>query len=247
MNTISFSPVNISNNSNVRIKQNPAFTATPKVNQVKQGAKDIKQSVNFIQKLYKALFIPSKESVVKMENGNVYTESSKGATVISKRYGMWKSKPSIVIEHNEVTGIANKKVMNGNGTYSLEIRDMHTPEYRISAGYENVSEPASHYDYSYAGGVNLRYCDKTVAIPDDKRLELLSEFGDDIDAKFSDKVQGLLKDGQKYPQVFNEYCQDADVIAHSILESPQSLNRQLQRVPSSLPYGIERILAKIEK
>ena len=87
------------------------------------------------QKLYKALYIPSKESVVKMENGSVYTESSKGATVISKKYGMWKSKPSIIIEHNEVTGIANKKVMNGNGTYSLEIRDMHTPEYRISAGY----------------------------------------------------------------------------------------------------------------
>ena len=107
MNTISFSTVNVSNSSNVSLRQNPVFTATPKTNQIKKGAKDVKQSINFIQRLYKALFIPSKESVVKMENGNVYTESSKSGIITSKKYGMWKSTPSEIIEHNEIIGISH--------------------------------------------------------------------------------------------------------------------------------------------
>lgn len=243
MNTIAFNNINtvpnriISNNAQNR----PAFYGkTLNTQQAKKG-------MNVAQKLYKLFFIPSKETITKSENGSIYTKSFNGPNVISKKYPIWSSKPSEIIERNDVTSIAKRKIMNSDGSYGLEIKDMHVPEYKISASYENVTTKASPYDMDYTGGVKIKYCDKEVSISNDQRLKLMSELNDNINSKFSDNLYESLNNGEKMDAVMNKYYLDSDVIGMAILESPQSLDRHLKKVPAGMPYGIESILEKLGK
>jgi len=241
MNTISFTP-NITNFNSVKLNKNntPSFSGLSK----KPSAAEAKKAGNFIQNMYQKLFLRGQGNIKSINNGYVYTEnfSNNGAIRTSKKFRLWSRKPQMVVKDNNVTAIREKSVINKDGSVNLDIRDMYTPDYRVSAGYSHVVDGKDN------GNLRLAYGDKVVDISKEKREGLHEEFNKILDEKFPESLKELTQmSHEQFRQYASDFYKTPEAIATSILDSPASLQEQLKTVPRSLPYGIECILDKIEK
>ena len=246
MNSVNFTPNVSTNYANINLKQNNvSFKGLTK----KPTAGQAKEVYSFAQKAYKFLFVPSKESVTKFENGFVYTEkfSKSGHKRISKKYELFSRKPSEIIEENGVTRVANRKYMKKDGTFDIEIIDTHSPAHKVSAKYDSIKDPKFNEYTGYEGGITLTYGDKQIKLSNEERLALKKSFDEQIGKTYENSANQLLRHEVKYEDFCNQYYKDPNVIGSAILHSPGKLKLQLKTVNTSLPYGMEAILQKIGK
>ena len=250
MNSISFTPsyssysVGISKNN---YQNRPAFTGLTKAPKQAQA----KEVMSVAKKLYSTLFIPSSEKIMKMNGDSVVTQSKKlvhGNKVVAKKYAKWSSRVLETVEDNVKTNIREHKVFNKNGTYDVTFKDMHTPQYDVSVGYKGLV--GKEYTFgAYDGPVTLKYCGKSVDISAEKRNELIEKLDNSVNERFGQAFDDILhhRGNRDFEVLSNQYYKDPEVIGSAILKSPKYLTEQLSTIPSSMPYGIECIMNKIEK
>lgn len=236
MNSISFTPnVAAYAGMNNKVQNRPAFTGAPK----KPTAAQVKTTTNFARRLYKLFYLPSKEAITEARDGNIFTERVEGRIRTLKKYPMFSKKPSEVKTDDAVTKIRKHQIFKQDGSYDLEVSDMHTPGYRVSVEYKGLND-ADKRDYS--GSITLRYGEKEVTLNDEERKAVLSELSEKSIKLYDEEQKKLFKDSAFARDFIDRYFQDPNVIGSAILSSPVNLNRQLNTVHSSMPYGIERIL-----
>ena len=209
----------------------------------KTGAKN---SSNIARKIYSTMFLDKNDYISTIKDGYVYskTYADEGNIIVSKKYKMWHRKPDAVIKENHITALAEKTVLNKDGSSNIEIRDVRTPEYKVSIGYKNVQKNNIHDD----GIINIGYGDKQVEISKDKREDLRKEFDNILNEKFPESIKELKKLNEKdFDQYMSAYYLTPETTAYAILSSPKSLKSRLEIVPRAMPYGIECILDKLGK
>lgn len=249
MNNISFTPSYsrpcVSNS--VCRNNSVSFTGLTK----KPNKAQVKQAQTIAQRIYKLLFIPRGEAIKNVADGYVYTESftKSGLKRMSKKYELFATKPTAVIEDNAVTKIGKKTTFNKNGTCDVEFIDRHTPDYPVAVGYSGLRSPEFSRFEEYNGGVKIAYGDKKVEVSPEQRQDILKKFSASIDKKFSDSFQNLIDSKKRtmtsYKDFTERYYKDPDVIGATILRSPHALSKQLETVSESMPYGIEAIMSHL--
>ena len=246
MNTIAFTPQVRSEIVTTNRKNTPNFTGLNKAPKAGQ----VKEACSMFKGFYEMFFVPGKETITGMKDGNVFTQETfhNGAKRISKKYKMWSKKPVEIVEDNAVTQMRKRTKINNNGTVDLEFRDMHQPEYNVSVKYEQVTPTTCRFkDDTVSGDLTIKYCDKEVTLTPEKREELKKEFSDLVTKKYSDRIDHLLDGPEDKGEFLNEYYHDTDVIGLHLLKAPSALQKQLNRISGSLPYGIEAVLEKMGK
>ena len=250
MNSINFTPnYSVSNvKSANKIQQRPAFKG---IQQVANGA-NAKKTASFLGTAYKLLFLPFSEHVASISDGTVKTVSKdkKIGCITIKNYPMWKKKPTLVTNDYPAKGIRENFVPGKNNTFDYELRDMHCPEYRISAEYKGITgDLLNHHDYE--GAMKLNYCDKSIDISNEQRTKLLDELDASLEKKYADEIQSLLnpekRKNMNFEEIYARYHKDPEVIGRSILASPSSLRDQIEIINTSMPYGIKLIMDKLTK
>ncbi|MCR5265376.1 MAG: hypothetical protein K6E29_02130 [Cyanobacteria bacterium RUI128] len=247
MNTISFTPnYGTINRQNTNNKPNqayysPSFQGAEKL-ATKAKAKPVSTVVN---KLY-GLFFGGAGSVKMIKDGSVYTEcvvkGKKGKSVISNKFPLWSNTPEMTVVDNLSTKSRKKITYNPDKTKNIEIRDMHNPEYKISAEYKGVADTCE-----YDGPVLLNYCGKTADISSAERKKLIEELDKDIE-KIEESSPNLFRlPREDFKKFYDSYFQNPSVIGRAILTSPSKLEKQIEIVPASMPYGIEAIFEKMGK
>lgn len=224
-------------------KNTPAFKGAPKAPTASQA----KEAGSFIKGLYQMFFVPGKEQISKMTGGNVYTTqtSKHGSKLYFKKYNLWSRKPVEIVEDNRVTSLRRRTVFNKDGSYDYEVRDMHTPEYKVSVKYNNLTD--SNKSSLEDGPVKINYGDKEITLSPEKRKAVLNDMESALSEKFNERINNLLNHTEDYKTLRDEFYQDPDVIGVAILSSKGNLEKQLETVPASLAYGIENILGKCGK
>ena len=246
MNIINVTPQVRSEIISTSRKNKPAFTGSVKA----PTSTQVKETGSFLKGLYQLFFVPGKEQVSKMAGGNVYTEqtSKHGTKITSKKYNLWSRKPVEVVEDNHVTCMRRRTTFNKDGSYNYEVRDMHTPEYKVSVKYNNLTNESNTFPSSSEKEIiQLNYGDKEISLSPEKRKALLDDMDTAIKEKFDKKINDLFKHHENYQKVVDEFYQDPDVIGYAILASKNNLEKQLKTVPASLAYGIENIIEKCGK
>lgn len=241
MNITSFSPYMYGEIVSTNRKNNPAFTALNKAPKPAQA----KEVGGFLKGLYQLLFVPSKEKVARINGGNVYTEmtSKHGAKKVSKKYKLWSRKPEEIVEDNHVTCIRNRRINNNDGSLDIEIRDMHTPDYRVGVRYSNVKEVEGKFRSDIVNGnLKINYGEQEVVLNAEERDRLSAKMSKLVSERFDERFSGALKHNEDGMRLLNDFYQDPNVIGLSILRSPKDLRKQLNAVPSSMPYGLDAIL-----
>ena len=244
MIAITNSPQTFSIKNAANAQQRPAFTGLNKAPKAGQ----VKEAKGLLCRLYKAIFIPRGEQITRFEGGHVYTGkvSKHGSKSVSKKYNVWSRKPIEIIEDNKVTSIRNRRIFNNDGTYDRVIRDMHVPEYKVSVRYDHIDETKGLFDPEAIGGnITINYGDKEVVLDPKTREEVAQKLQSAVSEKFDERVKNVFSrkvDGNK---LLNDYYKDPDVIGTHILGSQKDMNKQLELLPMSMPYGIEAIFDKM--
>ncbi len=248
MNVVSFTPsvsVNNVRNNNQAVKNvsyQPSFKGVEKIASPKKAG----PITGLVRKLYEMLYIRERGCKAKFENGYVYTQkvTKKGDVVVSNQYNMWEKTPLKTVEDNYKTSIRKMTSHNPDKTKDIEIRDMHVPEHRVSVKYKKVAD-----DAEYAGPVEIYYGDKSAVISPEQREALMGDFQKVIDDTVGRPFNGgwsSLKPGE-LKQKYDAYMTDSNVIGNLILKSPYAIEKHLEKVNESIPYGIEAIFEKIGK
>lgn len=251
MNIITNQPINsiykannISNNNS-----RPSFTAKPKA---PTGAQ-VKKGLNIAQKFYNTFFIPIGEKLQMVKDGHAYTEMKvdNPHLLYGKKYKLWSHKPEMTVRNNVKTGIQTKATHKGE-VNDIEIRDLHTPNHEVSVGYKNVDKEFDIYANEgsiywgggeYKGDIDIKYGDKKFNISEKERERILNELDESINKKYDYNIKDLTSLGyEKFREFMTSYYQDPEIIGRSILTSPASLENQVTKIPSSMPYGIEEIM-----
>ena len=251
MNVITNQPINSIPNYNKIANDRPAFTANPKAPSVKQA----KKGLNIAQHIYDMMFVPRGEKLYSVKDGFAFTQrvDKKSSSIIGKKYKLYSREPEMTVNDNVKTKIKTKITHKGD-VNDVEICDMHTPNYAISAKYEDVkgfdidaiNNNQHLFGESYKGGVKLKYGDKEIKLSNEEREKIHSELDKSVEKRYDKSIGELTGLGyEKFQEFMNSYYQDPEVIGRAILSSPVSLEHQLATVPSSMPYGIEAIMSHI--
>ncbi len=250
MNSISLTPNYSSYSAGINknnYQNRPAFTGITKAPNKTQT----KEAMSVAKKLYSVIFVPGSEKIVRIGENSVLTQVKKlvhGEKKVVKKYAKWSSRPLESLEDNIKTNIREHKVFNSNGTYDVTFKDMHSPQFDISVGYKGLV--GKEYTFgAYDGPVTLKYCGKSLDISAEKRNELIEELDNSVNKRFGQAFDDFLrhKNNINFEELSNKYYQDPEVIGSAILKSPKYLTEQLSTIPSSMPYGIECIMNKMEK
>ncbi|MCR5266368.1 MAG: hypothetical protein K6E29_07220 [Cyanobacteria bacterium RUI128] len=244
MNILAFTPQAYGEIVTTSRKNKPAFTALNKVPKPAQA----KEAGSFIKGVYQMLFVPGKEKVSRISAGSVYTESvsKHGAKRVAKKYDLWSRKPVEIVEDNRVTSLRNRRIINKDGSLDIEMRDMHTPDYRVGVRYNNVREVEGRFVSDIVNGdLKISYGEREVVLAPEQRENLAKKMNDLVTAKFGERFTRAIRHQEDGMKLLNDFHQDPDVIGLNILRSPKDLKKQLSAVPSSMPYGIEAIFAHI--
>ncbi len=250
MNIITNQPINnIYRTNNISNNNRPAFTAKPKA---PTGAQ-VKKGLNVAQKFYGTFFVPFGEKLQMVKDGHAFTEMKvdNPHLLYGKKYKLWSREPEMTVRNNIKTGIQTKATHKGE-VNDIEIRDLHTPNHEVSVGYKNVNKEFNIYAEEgsiywgggdYKGDINIKYGDKKINISASERERILGELNESTNKKYNYNISDLTKLGyDKFREFMTGYYQDPEIIARSILTSPASLENQVTKIPSSMPYGIEEIM-----
>lgn len=252
MNSVSL--LNLNNNiasakaCNHQNRNQVSFTALPK----NVSSNQTKNTCNFIKSLYGLFFVPFREKVTAINAGKIQTKSvdKENSTVIHKMYDLWSKKPNSVIKDDYLLKIREYFKMNNDGSFNYKIRDMHIPEYPVSAEYSNQTNQSLRLR-GYSGDIKLCYCDKTANISNEERLSLLDSLDKSINAKYDDEIDEIMHNisdkAAKFDDLYTRFHSDPEVIARSILTSPKSIKDEIKIAETSLPYGVELLVEKAGK
>ena len=246
MNVITFTPINsVNTNNNVRRVNTASYQPSFKGGEKLAKKQTFNPLVSVARQLYSLFFVPEKCGVTKFEDGFVYTKRSmnKGKQVVSKKYPMWGKEPVQIVEDDYAKCMRKKITHNPDKTNDIEYRDMYSPEHKISVKYNKVEDGKD-----FKGGMEIEYCGKSASISPEERKNLIDSFSEKIDKTVGAPIKNWSNlTHEEFQTIYNNYFHSSDVIGAAILSSPNSLERQLQKVPSSMPYGIEAILEKLGK
>ena len=228
-------PIQISSYNNVqKVNHAPVFTG------LKPAEKMVRQTDNFAKKMYQTLFLGGKSDVCKIEDGFVYTQDNINNRVISKKFKLLHRKPETVIKDNNFTSLRERVDFNKNGTTNVEIQDIYTKGYKVSASYSGVK------DGQAGESVKINYGDKQFEISKETREALCGDFNKVLNEKFSKTSEEMRKmSDSEFDSYMNGYRLTPETTAAAILTSPQALKDQLSCVNRALPYGIECIMSKL--
>lgn len=219
-----------------KVNQTPSFSG------LKSGGKIPQKANNLVKKAYQALFLDSESRICGTKDGYVYTQRNMNDTVISQKIKMWHHKPEAIIKDNRSTSLREKTVLNKNGTHDVEVQDVYTEGYKISAGYSGVKNGLD------SGTVKINYGDTEIEIAKEERESLCKGFSDLLNKKFPKTAEEMrAMNDKEFNAYMSEYRLTPETTATAILVSPQALEEQLDVVPRALPYGIECILEKLGK
>lgn len=246
MKTISFTPNYGANNylnanKPVQAYYTPSFTGTEKI---AQKAKP-KAVTGLVSRIY-GLFFGGEGRVKMIRDGHVYTEAvvhkNNGKCVVSNKLPLWSNTPEATVIDNLKMKRRTKISYNQDKTKNIEVRDMHDPNYKVSAEYKSVSDPDD-----YDGAVLLNYCGKSAEILPSQRKQIIEELDKDIE-KIDIPTQEIFRmPREEFKKYYDMFFQNPSVIGRAILSSPAKLEKQLDIVPASMPYGIEAIFGKLSK
>ncbi len=251
MNIITNQPINsiykannISNNNS-----RPSFTAKPKA---PTGAQ-VKKGLNVAQKLYGMIFTPMGEKLKMIKDGHAFTEMklNNPNIIFGKKYKLYSREPEMIVRNDMKSKIQTRLTPKGE-TNDVLIRDFHAPEHEVSVGYKNVNKKFDIYTNDravfwsggdYKGDVAIKYGDKQINISNEERERILGELSESTSKKYNQSIKELTGLGyEKFQEYITKYYQDPEIIGQSILSSPASLENQVTKIPSSMPYGIEEIM-----